>query len=384
VLVPRRSHEPHRRWLAGCCWLWLGASALAWAAPESAAPQSAAPGPGGAQEPRPVEFPEGTFEELDDNGLPSGWELPNRQQVNLMEEDGNHFLRLANDKPGETVWAEYPFVLNPRWQRVLVRARLRASHLQRPANARTWETARLGLVFERVAGQRFGDFPPASPDVFHDCVWTERECVVPVPAGAKALRLTPILQNTTGTLDIDDIEIVGNPPPKSRPLRPGFPEGSFEQLDDAGAPQGWPLETEPHAQLVEEDGNHFLRLTNDDPKQFVILNSRFALPAGTTRVTIKVKLRGTHLRAGDQGYENGRLGFTFEDENGIRVGPWPMTPALKQDSAAWVSQSITTAVPADARYLVLSPVMQGTTGTLDLDDISVVTDPPVGGAGAHP
>ncbi|MBV9864893.1 MAG: hypothetical protein JO316_06055 [Abitibacteriaceae bacterium] len=318
-------------------------------------------------EPDAPDFPEGTFEDVDKKGNPVGWVLGDRQHARVVEEEGNHFLRLTNNDPTATFYLENRVGLNPAWKSVKVRVRMRAKNLK--VGKQTWESARLGFIFEKGIGERIGDYPD-TPKLTTDSDWVNREVVVPVPPGATLINLQPIMMLTTGTFDLDDIQVIGNPPLTTKTIRPGFPEGSFETLDDNGQPLGWELNS-PQIKVVEEDGNHFLRLTNQNPQVSVFVDNYFKLDPTWKAITLRVRERAKNLKAGTQPWENARLGYTFMNATGQRVGDWPVTPDLRQDTKSWRIFTMRAEIPTGAVYIKLTPILHNTTGTLDIDDIKI-------------
>lgn len=64
--------------------------------------------------------------------------------------------------------------------------------------------------------------------------------------------------------------------------------GAFEQLDEKGLPKNWAL-AYAHAQVVEEDGNRFLRLGPDTVYEYLALGQ----PKAPTRIRYTFRARGT-------------------------------------------------------------------------------------------
>lgn len=152
-------------------------------------------------------FPEGSFESLNANGRALGWPLLGRTQARVEEEGGNHFLRLSLPKSG---FASVDALVRipPASRTLQVRARLRTRNLK--PGPELWESARLGLTFLSAGGAKVGEWPPAL-QMKQDADWSLLSETFAVPEGAVFLRLSPQLLNTSGTLDIDDIQIRATP-----------------------------------------------------------------------------------------------------------------------------------------------------------------------------
>ena len=225
-------------------------------------------------------LPGGAFEDLNDEGWPHGWLKGNGKAENfaIVEENGNHILRLTSDD-FKYIVTEARFKLPANWRGMTVSARLRGKNIQQKPNARGWESARLGFAFENARGQRAGGFQ-RSLEVHNDTDWKTLSVKADVPTDALYIKVSAILQDTRGTLDIDDIRLEEAIPDVVRPqvheINAGFPEGTFEYQDQNGKPSGWKLQGE-QMQIVQEDDNRFLRLTNNDAQNTVVLASHFAL-----------------------------------------------------------------------------------------------------------
>lgn len=86
-----------------------------------------------------------------------------------------------------------------------VRARMRAANIE--LGAQPWENARLALYFVDASGAKAGEWSP-SIELKRDSDWAGLSQRVDVPTGAVFLKLSPEMLNTSGTLDIDDIQIL--------------------------------------------------------------------------------------------------------------------------------------------------------------------------------
>ena len=311
-------------------------------------------------------LPEGTFENLDDKGDPVGWTLGTG--ITLMQEDGNHFLRLNNDDPNGTVLTDTFFKLDPAWRGIIVKARLRTNIKTGPES---YHNARLGYTFADAAGEKVGDWP-ATLDVRADEDWTKLEQRALVPPGAVYVKVTPIMQNTTGTLDLDDIVVEEdkrvNLPNVATAIEPGFPPGTFENMDGAGNPIGWPLADRMHTGVAQEGGNHFLRVTNDDGQATVSAAGVFKLGPAWQAIRLRARLRARNLKIGANPLETALLRGAFLDINQENLPAPAPHLQLKQD-ADWTTMQVVTLIPPGATYIQLAPSLINATGTFDVDDI---------------
>lgn len=307
----------------------------------------------------------GDFEQLDGAGHPLGW-TTDPLHARVLEENGNHFLRLTNTDPKAFVLATSQMKIAPNLKLVKVRLRMRTRDLQPGAGA--WETAHLEIITFQGADKALGYNliapPPGSVD------WRTVELIVRVPDGATAIQLAPALMRTTGTADFDDIQLIPNPPLSTLMLQPGFPQGNFEQLNPDGTPVGWHYSDPQRVSVVEEAGNHFLRVTNDNAKSQVLATGYFKLDPEWKGVQISVRLRATGLKPGPVSWMNARLSYNYANALGDRIGGWPQTADVRADTD-WKTMTVRSAIPAGTAYLRFDATLQECLGTLDVDDIDV-------------
>ena len=315
-------------------------------------------------------FPEGTFEKFEADGNPVGWNLPKEPNVKVLEENGNHFLRLVNEKSGSTTAIEdNRFTLDPKWKVLKLSARLRSKNLKIGTNA--VDGARMQFVFEDATGKMVGGWPPA-PALRQDSDWVTKIVRAPIPTGAMYVKLLPALYNATGTFDIDDVQIGEAPALEALPLTTGFPEGTFESFDDASRPQGWRFSDPKLCAVIAEGSNHFLRVSNDTPGKSVQAQGRFQLDPKwiSLKVTVRMRTMNLQLSAASNVVSDARLQFVFEDGQGKRVGGWPKVPTLKTNST-WIVNAVVNDIPKGSIYIVFAPALYNATGALDVDDITV-------------
>src|SRR5213075_1276089 len=99
------------------------------AAPEAAVTAAAA----AASSSIPAAAVEGASDDMEDSdaksGLPRGWNVQARYkpQVSLLNEGGNHFLRLTNPDASKIVFVDRKIMLDPSWVAVTVSARMRST-----------------------------------------------------------------------------------------------------------------------------------------------------------------------------------------------------------------------------------------------------------------
>ncbi|MBV9867117.1 MAG: hypothetical protein JO316_17315 [Abitibacteriaceae bacterium] len=318
-----------------------------------------------------VDFPEGTFEELENNGDPVGWVIADHQHIKVLQEKGNAFLQLTNDNMEGTVSTETRFRMNAAWKTIQVRARLFGRRIQRNPTAGSWESAKVAFFFLDRRDEILGYWPqPLELRQGTSTGWNEQATIEEVPPGTVALRLVVEMAKTTGEFEVDDIQITGNPLVPAVPLEKGFPAGRFEKLDATGNPAGWQITDHERIHVLEENGNHFLRLTNKDVTGDVMLPCYIRLDAAWKQLKIRARMRASQLQLGQRFWETPQIHYTFRDAIGQDFHAYMPPLELRQDSD-WVQREITTDVPAGATVLKLMPRLLWAKGVFDVDDIVV-------------
>ncbi|TWU01647.1 glycoside hydrolase family 5 protein [Neorhodopirellula pilleata] len=155
------------------------------------------------------------------------------------------------------------------------------------------------------------------------------------------------------------------------------PNGSFEVDQDGDQwPDGW-ANVNPGGSWVNENDNHFLRLTSTTPGKTVMLYQEIAIPDGVEAIELSWKQRITGLKVGKNSWFDARILMEFLDQNRDKVTPNPPAPASRKDTDGWVSKQVRFLVPDAATTLKFMPCLfEVNAGTFDLDDLVLrPTDP---------
>jgi hypothetical protein len=316
--------------------------------------------------------PSNTFDELNGRGWPQGWygEGSNPAAVSTVEEDGNRFLRLSSDKLIYQA-AKGRYKLPEDWRAIRVIGRLRVKNLLREPNAEAWKTARVGFIFQNKQGEQTGGFHQ-SLSLPNDSDWKILAVRADIPRDATYIEVAAVLQNCAGILDVDDLAFEkATPTVNIAPTHQWtrlFPEGTFELADEKGGPLHWELDNK--AQVVEEEGNKFLRLTNESNRNTVFVSGQWKIEPGWKGVRVRARLRGRNLKKGTNPFDGARLQILFLD---AQFSPLTTAPALLEltKDSDWKDLQATVAIPAGAAIIKLMPSLSRTAGTLDVDDISI-------------
>jgi beta-galactosidase len=148
-------------------------------------------------------LPQGSFERPEmDTAWAQGFNINDNEGFTIVENDGDHWLRIENHDPKRRVDSLHAYVnLSPQIDTLTVSARLRATNLT--PGTEGWHTARIALMFE---GGSFG-FPPVVPELAADTDWVTKTVTLKVPDGATRLNIQPALFYCTGVFEIADLSV---------------------------------------------------------------------------------------------------------------------------------------------------------------------------------
>lgn len=311
------------------------------------------------------EIENGDFETLQNIVKPEGWKGGLGSSI-VEEEGGNHYVQLKAVGDPEARKLSKELVLEPGWKSLKVTARVRGEALQMGKNP--WEVARINVTFYNAQKQAFEFSSPVK--LAGDSEWIIKSGSSSIPPKAEYAVIAAANSGISGTFSVDDISVEPNGALDVPTLTVDFPEGTFEELDEDGLARNWSMNGAQGVELVEENGNHFLRLTNTTKSNVIGVEAFWKLDPATRIVRIRARLRGTNIQTGKQTWENAQLNYSFTDASGVRVGGWPPPLSLKEDSN-WDKRTSAARVPEGAVLLWLSPQLLNATGIFDIDDIQV-------------
>ena len=347
----------------------------------------------------------GSFEtDANADAWPDHWEHP-KMGGSWGEENGNRFLRLSASAPGEVTLLYHPVPLPEGVEALELTWKQRITGLK--PGKQPWFDARIMLECRDAEGTKLKPAPTAPNARKSTDGWVERSVKFLLPEGARVLEFMPALfQVENGIFDLDDIRIAAT---DAAPLREAkkvtdaaaqakrekeaaarrekaakllaeqgslVTNGSFEK-DEKKVDQ-WPDDwgRTKDASWIEEEGNHFLRLTSTEPDKTVMLFRTFDIPADVTALELKWRWRVTGLKPGKEQWFDVRFMMDFKDAAGKKLKA-PSPPYTRSNTKGWVERSVKFLVPEGALTLDFMPsLFQVKAGTLDLDDVVLIpTDP---------
>ena len=246
-----------------------------------------------------------------------------------------------------------------------ISARVKAEDLQVGVNP--WRDGRIVIVFYDEKDAVLAVAKPIVLTTSSD--WKLLSAVEAIPPGAHHSEIEVANFADSGTFAVDDVTIEADGEMDAPLLRPDFPEGDFEIIND-GEPQGWPIKGLNDIRLVEEKGNHFLRLTHLGYGGYTGFGTSWRLKAGTRTVKVSARMRVRDLKKGAEGWQTARLGLSFADARGLLAGGWPSSLELQEDGD-WQKMEQTLSVPPNAVFLNFTPAFLDARGVFDIDDIEV-------------
>ncbi|MBV9865604.1 MAG: sigma-70 family RNA polymerase sigma factor [Abitibacteriaceae bacterium] len=341
-------------------------------------------------------LPQGNFEEIDARGKPVDWVL-HSQRVKLETDDqGKHYMVITGSRGEGQQTIEASFICDPKIRRIKVLARMRVKKLLLGEQA--WQNAHVGVIFYDQRNNVLG-YGTRYPTLNHDSDWTMVSAVTDVIPGTARVGIDAGIYGPGGELAVTDISVVALPvaDPFGGAVRttaldrpnPNTPQddarltqhlltqlawGKFDQLDAKGLPVGWMVDDPEHTKVLNEGGNHFLRLNSTDFKNPLIAQYRVKLDPAWKGIRILGRVRAINFMPGQEDGDGIRIASEFEDAAGNAVVD-SSAFVLQRFSPGWSIMQQPRKVPEGATTVILTLEVHGSTGPVDFDDIMVVADP---------
>lgn len=141
-------------------------------------------------------------------------------------------------------------------------------------------------------------------------------------------------------------------------------DGDFEHPVEGTA---WKLPGKG-AEIVDAEGNRFLRLTVEEPKEAVIVVRGFEPDPSHEAYRLRFRVRYHDIRRGAKQWHDGRVIVDIKNNEGKKVAS-PSPPYFKKSSDGWGERTMDFLVPKGAaRVEILPALLHANGGTLDLDD----------------
>jgi hypothetical protein len=170
-----------------------------------------------------------------------------------------------------------------------------------------------------------------------------------------------------------------SPADEAKPKLPSllFPQGYFDAVRlKNNLPVRWNLWDDALASkvsLIEDGRNRYLRLTCDNVATPVGIQTRVKINPTWKRLLVTSNMAIRRLNPGKEAWQTARVTFQFEDEKQKVVGGFQ--PALSLAGVSdWKPVEARLTVPEGASYLKVEPCFMGSSGIMEVDDITIVLD----------
>lgn len=303
------------------------------------------------------------------------------------EESGNHFIRLSSLEPGQTVMLYQEINIPEGVEAIEMTWRQRVTGLE--VGAESWFDARIMMEFLTADRAKIGPTPKAPSTRKDTDGWVEKKTAFIVPPEAKTLKFMPCLfQVKAGTFDIDDLVLEPTDPAPIRAAtdqaKADYEQKQADQLakrqekaakvlaENGSLVPGWNHEGSwvSKKNIVEDNGNHYLRLVSTEPGKMVNDYREIDIPANTPALELSWKQNVTGLKKGEKPWYDARIMLEWKDAAGKKIGGNPSPAYTQRDTNGWVEKSKDFLVPENAATLVIMPALFNVqAGTFELDDL---------------
>lgn len=344
-------------------------------------------------------FPAGGFDVLDARGWPLDWSRPVATESVAVRQDaaGDRFVELLSapttgSQQSPPVQISARLALDSAWRFMQFSAKLRVTE---PSN----DPAHLPRVTiqwldagQKSVGQSV-EIAASKPNQ-----WVVASSpVVEIPPEATSATFTLTLASR-GSFSVNDLRAIANP--EFQPLPAGFPQGGFEKLDAAKQPVGWDVPpASRRVMLLEEAGNHYLRVVNDKQTAKSEHSVIYRLDPRWTQLTITARLRSPGSSPGSSpatapgtpplnspetaknSAKTGEIDPRSLPRNRLEISLlgkdrrplpdstralWPASP-----SNDWQHVTLPVKIPPAGVYLRVNAIVTAPASALDIDDVQI-------------
>jgi len=359
-------------------------------------------------------LPNGDFEKANEAGdWPAGW--GHRSEGSGMtweQEQGKRFLRLASQKPGQMLMLFRLIPLKPEIKGVNVHLRYRTADVK--IGKQPWFDVRAIVEFLDAEGKSVkGGSPMVCSSKAADWVDLSRSYVV--PEGAAQIKLMAgLFQVAAGQVDLAALDVTAmdgaavetlakenevahakNDEKTAQSERKVddhlaallaatsnlVENGDFQKPNKAGDfAEGWGHKNEGSGfTWEEENGRHFLRLTQLKPGETKMAYRCLPLPTAAKGIEISVRYRTADVKRGTQMPGDARVIFHYLSggrrghmESGHTVSPDPSPISFSGKATNWTEVHERALVPEGATKLQMMPGLWfAKSGTVDLGEIAL-------------
>ena len=126
--------------------------------------------------------------------------------------------------------------------------------------------------------------------------------------------------------------------------------------------------------LEQESGNDFFRLTNTKKKYNVRMNFVADVDPDWKLVRVGAKVRNRDLQRVEADWHVAGVWISFLDDEFQLIKPYLPSIQPTMEDEGWEKLDVEVEVPEGASYLSISPMINGYTGTIEVDDLVAYPD----------
>ncbi|MCX7697925.1 MAG: cellulase family glycosylhydrolase [Candidatus Goldbacteria bacterium] len=312
----------------------------------------------------------GNFEQDENSdGIPDNWLLDDFNNIKLISENENKFIKLSNSNPKYTGLSQYLLIEQEKLKSILVKAKVKLNNVIK--GKEDWAYARVLVLFFDKNGNQIGGWPELGrwSGTFN---WSEKMNILNVPAETKTIKVEIQLSNCIGEMLIDDLSIEKgssfNIPsePDNLIINGDMEYGSTLPLYWGGWVSGKTSFINPGydsstAFMIENENPGYSMITQQIPVDTSIIKS----------IRISGYLKIENVEQGVNPWEKARISVEFHDEKG-RIGDWPPTVGeLIGTDDEWIYLSRDYSLPNGTKSIIVGAGLLNCKGKVFIDKIKV-------------
>jgi hypothetical protein len=276
--------------------------------------------------------------------------------------DGAKCLRITNDKLATSMGAQEFSLDGRKSSKVTVSAWIKVANVV--PGKEDWEKANLQILFFDEDDRQVGGWPQLGPwEGTFD--WLQAARIFRVPAEARKAKVVFGLNNCTGTLWIDDIQVVIGDTRQEDPYNL-VSNGNFEVWEDwaYGGTEGGGVYSPGYK------GNGLLKISNPVPCWSFASQSIPLDGAEVKKVKIEAFVKIQDVTQGARPWQQARINVEFIDKNGKRIGGWPIVFS-ETGTFDWKKIENSFDVPEESARMDIFAGLMEVGGTIWVDDLRV-------------
>ncbi|OGI05179.1 MAG: hypothetical protein A2X42_02590 [Candidatus Margulisbacteria bacterium GWF2_38_17] len=255
--------------------------------------------------------------DIDNNGIPDNWgEKPYNSKTIKDKKTGKYYLHIKNDEPGSAIGSQKIAIDGRQISLLSVAGYVRASSVTR--GNQPWETGKIQVLFFDKNSKQIGDWPEVG-SYTGSFDWKQVKKVFQVPRATRIVQLNIGLWNCSGEIDFSHFKVVPNKP-LPRDQYNFVINGDFEIW------QGWVYggSADWGIQYPGYNGDGLLFINNESNMWSFATQSIKIDSTKIKNIKISAWMKIKKIVQGEQPWEKARINVEFKNEQGVRLGGWPI------------------------------------------------------------